>query len=865
MSASRLSVIPSAEGRTRLFDGRTAAIGIPARGWRPSRRHALTVLGTIGLVALFLVPSSMELGAPHLVATGGASHPQRESPAAQLAAAHLAASLGQGPGRAAALPAVPRTASAPSSVYSLSMVYDAADGYVVAVNPNSSGGLYNVTYGSADLTWIYAGGNWTVTNTTGAPPELLYPGLVYDAADGYVLLFGGLIVAGTLGELTGMVYSNQTWSYAAGVWTNRTSPTAVQPAANEPPQLTYDGADGYVLLYDEAVTAPDTQADTTWTYLAGVWTNISGPASAPVPPIAGSMAYDAADGYVVYFGSLTSGPGIENWWTLNTTWKFLAGSWTNITANVTGAPSGRADEAITYDSGLGELVVFGGMIWRGPYNFSAANDTWAYAAGTWTNLNLTTPATSWWTTSLAFDPASGQLLLAGETTNTTNSSAASSIWLLGNRSWTPEAPLLLLANLGADVGVPFGLQVRSAPHSGVLSYRYANLPPGCTSVNAPTLTCVTGLSGRYVIDVTVTDTIGDSTTLVTTVAVNPRPVIVSFGASSPLSEIGVPITLTAVANGGTGVLSYAYGGLPNGCVTADAATIVCTPASAGPALVVAQVSDGLGVTSTSSVTVAVAARPSVTTFVAVPNVVDVGQTAVLAALTAGGVGPDAYAFSDLPAGCATVDQLSFGCAPTVAGSYRVSILATDSLGIVTSGTADLTVNPVPSITTFRVSDTQSTVGTALAFSLSFIGGTAPYTYLYTGLPAGCATTDSMSVQCTATAPGNYTVSGTVTDATGATATQALIVEVTAVPVTHPSSPGSGFSASGGAGESMFWFGLVVGSLGVIAVAWSARRESRARSEGEAIVTQLRETSQAQREAGGASASAPRTPSDPEIL
>jgi hypothetical protein len=720
------------------------------------------------------------------------------------------------------------------------MVYDAVDGYVVSVAPNVSGGMRNATYGPSDLTWKFSGGNWSVLNTTGALPELLYPGLAYDGADSYVVLFGGLQIAGSQGQVTLMAYSNATWSYSGGTWTNRTSTTTAQPYADSVVDITYDAADGYVFLFDESVTGPATMAPTDWAYVAGVWTNISGPLGSAAPPDSGVMVYDAADQYVVYFGGLATGPGLENWTTLNETWEFHAGAWSNITANVTGAPGGRVFAGIAYDAYLGKVVVFGGTVWNGPGNYSWANDTWAYSAGAWTNLNLTTPGTTWFTVDLAYDPGSHSLLLAGETNNSTNPAAVSSVWVLVNGSWIPAAPLLFLAAPGADAGTPFQLTVATGPHSGPLSYWYSGLPVGCPSRNSPMLRCTTDTPGRYEVQVAVNDSAGDSTSLATSVLVNPAPEILSFGASLPVAEVGFAVDLSAVSSGGTGGLAYAYLGLPAGCTTANSATLACTPTSSGTTLVSVRATDALGVTSSSSVTLTVAARPAVTTFEVVPSVVDVGQPVLFAALTSAGIGPDAYAFSGLPSGCATVSQLSFSCSPGGAGSFLVSFVATDSFGAIASGGTILQVNEVPSIASFAASSSSVTVGTSVGFTVALAGGTAPFAFVYSGLPAGCASTDTASLHCVATAPGNSTVTTTVTDATGASVSQTVNIVVLSAPTSHPYLPKSTAPTGSGSTGSMFAWGLLVGCLGLVAAVLWTRRQLRNRAEGEGIVTRLRQ-------------------------
>ncbi|MDE1821296.1 MAG: PKD domain-containing protein [Euryarchaeota archaeon] len=60
-----------------------------------------------------------------------------------------------------------------------------------------------------------------------------------------------------------------------------------------------------------------------------------------------------------------------------------------------------------------------------------------------------------------------------------------------------------------------------------------------------------------------------------------------------------------------------------------------------------------------------------------------------------------------------------------------------------------------------------TVGSSATFSVIASGGGWNYTYLWSGLPPGCASQNASSLTCAPSAPGNYSVNVTVTDADGA--------------------------------------------------------------------------------------------------
>ncbi|MCI4318246.1 MAG: hypothetical protein L3J96_06870, partial [Thermoplasmata archaeon] len=92
------------------------------------------------------------------------------APSALLAEARNSAARGQGPG-AVPTPAAPsHRAAGPNLTFGVSMAYDAADGYVLAVSLNATGGPYNNTYAPNEISWKFSAGNWTQIATTGNLP-----------------------------------------------------------------------------------------------------------------------------------------------------------------------------------------------------------------------------------------------------------------------------------------------------------------------------------------------------------------------------------------------------------------------------------------------------------------------------------------------------------------------------------------------------------------------------------------------------------------------------------------------------------------------------------------------------------------------
>jgi PKD repeat protein len=91
----------------------------------------------------------------------------------------------------------------------------------------------------------------------------------------------------------------------------------------------------------------------------------------------GSLAYDAWDGYYVFFGgcSVTACPD-------NATWILRGGFWQNVTSSLPIAPPARQQASLTYDPDLPGLLLFGGC-----GRVCPLNDTWEFSGGLWSNLS----------------------------------------------------------------------------------------------------------------------------------------------------------------------------------------------------------------------------------------------------------------------------------------------------------------------------------------------------------------------------------------------------------------------------------------------------------------------------------------------
>lgn len=265
------------------------------------------------------------------------------------------------------------------------MTYDAADGYVVMFG-GSSNGWPNL----AD-TWTFAGGKWTLLSNSSGPPARINAAMTYDAADGYVLLFGGCGWNGGANCVT----LGDTWTFKAGQWSKLTPSTSPSPRYDA--MMTYDPGLGAVLLYGGVTPGSGTDYDT-WEFAAGKWTEIY-PSGGPGPLAGAAMVYDTKDKYVLIYG------GVDPPNEYDLSWKFT-GNWTQLSPNLT--PYGDLYCGATYDSAKSYVVLFAGCITE-----LYVNQTWTFVGGQWTNATSTVAPAPRNYEMVTYDAKDGYVLLFG--------------------------------------------------------------------------------------------------------------------------------------------------------------------------------------------------------------------------------------------------------------------------------------------------------------------------------------------------------------------------------------------------------------------------------------------------------------------
>lgn len=333
------------------------------------------------------------------------------------------------------------------------------------------------------------------------------------------------------------------------------------------------------------------------------------------------------------------------------------------------------------------------------------------------------------------------------------------------------------------VGTLYPTQIIPLATGGSTPYVYTatNLPPGLTF--NPTTREIMGTpttAGTYVVAVKVTD--GDGAIVVRDYTIVVKDVLNLPAATLSDGSVGTayPTQTIPSATGGSTPYTYSATNLPPGLsFNTTTREITGTPTTAGTYTVAVTVTDAENKTANRNYTIKVAdalALPAKTLADGTVGAVYVTET--LPAAT-GGVGPYTYAAVNLPAGLtfnATTRQVSG--TPTQAGNYSITLTATDSEGKSISNNYALKVIGALSLPTMVLPD--GTVGDVYpAQTLPAVtGGTAPYTYVATNLPAGLSFDASTRIITgTPTVGGNYTISLKVTDANANVATSNYTISI----------------------------------------------------------------------------------------
>lgn len=270
-------------------------------------------------------------------------------------------------------------------------------------------------------------------------------------------------------------------------------------------------------------------------------------------------------------------------------------------------------------------------------------------------------------------------------------------------------------------------------------------------------------SGTYTIDLTVTDAAGYSVSTSLSQTVNSDPTV-SASSNVSSADIGYPIEFLSSPSGGTG--PYTYSWVLNGNAVSHSEDFSYSFSSSGSYTLTVTITDSVRKSTSASVTVSINNNPSVST-TASQNPTDVGNSVDFTSTISGGTGTMTYSW--LVNGVQESTSSSFTYSFDSTGSYTINLTVTDSDGHVAYSQFTEVVNADPAVT-ISASHNPTDAGIPVNFTSTISGGTGPYKYSWA---IDGSNFNASYVDYTFTASGTYSISLTITDSNGNTATDSI--------------------------------------------------------------------------------------------
>ncbi|MCI4322473.1 MAG: PKD domain-containing protein [Thermoplasmata archaeon] len=374
-------------------------------------------------------------------------------------------------------------------------------------------------------TWVWnPGAGWVELSAGAAPPARGGGMMAYDAADGYVVLFGGWYGCGL-----SICNDNDTWEYYSGQWWP-VDPAGPVPSARDSGAMTFDAALGGVLLFGGLNESTLTDTNDSWEFSQGGWSELSTSQSPPGRDSVG-LSVDSSDVPPLLFGGNEYPAGTP----LNDTWVFEPA----LGAGISGAPAHAVEAGSTI---LLEVAVVGGSA---PYavtiDFGDGHDSAAAGPGPMFEF----PAT--------YDSVQNCTVRVNVTDSVgVNISATAPVTVMRGPSVQ-----ISTATVSGDVGVP--AHFTGTPGNGsplLLNYSWS-FGDGTPPETGPIVSHIFSLAGPYAVELGANDAAGTpaSTELLFVVAPNPT-VTISATPTGPV--VGVPLSFIANVSGGTAPFQYTW-------------------------------------------------------------------------------------------------------------------------------------------------------------------------------------------------------------------------------------------------------------------------------------------------------------------
>ena len=619
--------------------------------------------------------------------------------------------------------------------------------------------------------------------------------------------------------------------------------TLTQPTGTLPPGITFTAATGVLAgtptsagTYSFGITATDSTGATTsqsYSLVINAALNLGTTTSLAAWTINKS-------GYSVTLAS-TGGTGAATY--AVTTGSLPTGLSLSTAGAITGTPTtaGTASFTVTATDTVGATgtqtysIVINPVLAVGPATLPAWTVNKAYSqalsktGGTGTASYAVTTGTL---------PAGLALSIAGALTGTPTAAGTSSITITATDSVgaTGSTTYSLVINPAVtinDTSLPAwtinkaGYSqtfTRSGGTGTTTSYAVTtgSLPAGLTLTSAGVLSGTPTAAGTFAITITATDSVAATGSASYSLVINPAVTITNTALQAwTINKAGYSQAITNAGGTGTATFAVTAGSLPAGLSLSTAGIVSGTPTAAGTSTFTITATDSLGATGARGLSMVVNPPVSILTSV-LPNstVGKGGYQQVMAAI--GGTGTISYAVSGgaLPDGLALSTGGVLNGTPTAAGTFNLTLTATDSVGATASRSYTVQIGSPLNFTT--TSMPNWTVGKPFSQTISATGGTGAVQFALTtgSVPTGFSLSPAGVLSGTPVAAGTFSFTVAASDNVGSSNTQSYTIVISpAVTISGPVLPpwtvgqaGYTQTVSGANGTGAFTMSISTGAI-----------------------------------------------------
>ncbi|MCI4350777.1 MAG: PKD domain-containing protein [Thermoplasmata archaeon] len=353
-------------------------------------------------------------------------------------------------------------------------------------------------------------------------------------------------------------------------------------------------------------------------------------------------------------------------------------------------------------------------------------------------------------------------------------------------AYGPRVPLntsISASRPWADVGQPFRLTCLATGGIHPFGYRYAWSFEDGTKATGPVVDRIFTAPGPATANCTATDATGANASTTFTLVVAADPTVAPPTADPVQGTVDQTVTLTTAVTGGSGGDQFNWSGLPTGCSSANVARLTCPLFWPGNFTITVTLTDASGYTTTSSPTpFDVISDLGIAPPTAHPARGEVGEIVTFTTAVSIHAGGDQFTWFGLPLGCWSANATSLACHPQSPGNFSITVALSNAGGyVLRSPPTPFEVAPATAIAPLTVTPGAVDVGQALAFGVSVLRGSGPYSYTFTGLPNGCMSSDQPTVTCHPTTSGSFQVEVRITDGANFTSRSTASVYVFPIP------------------------------------------------------------------------------------